>query len=339
LGGNFEWKYEFISLGYTAMHLSYDKKILSESKYAFYGKEGTMMSLYSYIDLSNISIGAELSSDANGNAGLKAGTQMKFGDIELAFNLRSFTPNFRSQYGYSFGESSAPNNEYGIYSGIKYKRFEKVKLSAYADFYGSYDETYYVPEPTKGIDLFIQADWKISNTASSLFRISAENKTDAINITDNYKKTFQKEIYRTRVEYENQLHKKFGIRFRMEANYICFRNIIADEKGAAGFVEINWQPIHFLNSGLRFSPFSTNSFESVIYQYEMAMPGYMTTVPLYDDGFRSFAFIKISFFQNMDLLIRYSITKKNNVESLGSGYLEIWGDKDQRLMFQLDCRL
>ncbi len=260
-------------------------------------------------------------------------------EFNININFRSFTPNFRSQYGYNFGESSAPNNEYGLYSGLKYKGIKNILMSAYADFYASYARTYYVPEPIHGIDLFFQTDWKIDKTSKALIRLCSENKTDVININDTGKVVYQKEIYRVRTEFENQLLKSLSLRIRLEANLIGFEKLVNEETGIAGFVEFKWEPFDFLQTGFRFSAFSTNSFESVIYQYEMAMPGYMTTVPLYGDGFRYLAFLKITPINNMDLWFRYSITKKNNVASLSSGYLEILGNRDQRLMIQLDFRL
>ncbi|MFH1052643.1 MAG: hypothetical protein V1779_17115 [bacterium] len=339
LGSNLEWKNDFLSAGFTAMHLRYDKPILSESKYAFYGKEGNMLSVYSFFNYSNFSIGAELSSDANGNAGIKTGSQIEFGDFELAMNFRSFTPDFRSQYGYSFGESTAPNNEYGLYTGLRYKGIEDFIFSTYADFYASYERTYYVPEPIHGDDLFFQTDWKMSDDVSTMLRFSAENKTDAINISDSFKEVYQKAIYRLRVELNAQLLKSLSVRFRTEADYVSFKNIIENERGIAGFLELKWLPFEFMQTGCRFSAFSTNSFESVVYQYEMAVPGYMTSVPLYGDGYRALTFIKISPVPNIDIWLRYSITKKNNVSSIGSGYLEIFGKKDERIIIQLDCRL
>jgi len=338
LGGNLEWKNEFLSLGLTAIRVQNDKELRTDSKSSFLGKEGNLISAFTFYNYSNFSFGSELSYDAKGNAGFKSGSQYKFSDFSLAMHFRSYTPGFRSPYGMNFGEMYAPNNERGLYTGLEYKGVNKLIFSAYADLYESFEKTYTVPEPIHGVDIFFQTEWKILPQTSFYFRGNAENKTDAVNITENYREIFQKNIYRFRVELDNLLFQSFSLRVRLEANLVKFEDLVPKENGFAGFLESKWDYNEILQTGLRFSAFSTKSFESAIYQYEMALPGYMTTIPMYGDGFRFFIYTKVSLFENIDIWLRYSITKKNNVNSIGNGYLEIPGNRDERVMMQLDMR-
>jgi hypothetical protein len=338
-GGNLELKGDLITLGITALHIKNDKELVTESKALFMGKEGSLLSAYSFFNYSDLSFGAEFSSDVKGNTAFKVGTQYEINNFEIALAGRSFTPGFRSPYGMIFGESSIPNNEYGFYTGLKYNGIKNILISAYSDFYASYERTYYIPEPIHGSDLFFQTEWRIAHNNKILLRLVSENKTDVIAVSETYKEIFQKQVFRARSEFESKSINSLSLRLRIEACHIDFQDYAKDETGIAGFCEAIWNPQELIQIGGRFSAFSTKSFESVIYQFELAVPGYMTTQPLYGDGFRSFLFAKISPVKNIDLWIRYSILKKNNVISIGSGYLEISGNRDERLMLQLDIRL
>ncbi|MFC2132023.1 hypothetical protein ACFLSQ_11370 [Bacteroidota bacterium] len=328
-----------LTAGFTALRLQYDKKIISESKYSFYGKDGNLFALYSYLDLDNSTIGAEASTDANGNLGFKAGSQFNFNQFDLAFSIRSFTPDYRSQFAYNFGESSAPNNEYGFYTGFRYKGIDKFVISSYIDLYASYGRTFYVPEPIKGVDLFCQTDFFIGKTTNIILRLQYENKTDAVKDKNEYQYVIQKGLLRSRLELKQKINKQLNIRLRTEVSYVNFKEVKNAETGIAAFIDLNWTPCQIIKAGFRLSLFSTKSFESVIYQYEWVMPGYMTTTPLYLEGLRYYAWLKIEPVKNLTVWLRYSITKKNNIDNLGSGYLEIDGNKDQRLILQIDFNL
>lgn len=338
-GGNIEWSSDLITLGFIALHINNDKELVTESKALFLGKAGNLLSAYTFINYGDFSLGTELSRDAKGNTAFKAGSQFEVNTLEIALAGRSFTPGFRSPYGMMFGESSIPNNEYGFYTGLRYKGISNILLSAYSDFYSTYERTYTVPEPIHGSDLFFQTDWTISKNNKLVLRFVSENKTDVITDSYNEKEIYQKQIFRARTEFASKLFKTLSLRFRIEACRIDYQDYAQDETGIAGFIESIFSPKEFIQIGGRFSAFTSKNFESVIYQFELALPGYMTTQPLYGDGFRSFLFAKISPLQNIDFWIRYSILKKNNVTSIGSNYLEIWGNRDERLILQLDISI
>jgi hypothetical protein len=338
-GSNIEWKYDLFTLGLNGLSLNNSKKIISESKGAFYGKNGTLYSLYSYLNLDFITVGTELGYDARGNPALRIGSQITLGDFEIANNLRSYTDGFRSPLGANFGEGSYPNNEYGFYTGIRYKGFDNFILSGYADIYASYGETYYVPEPIKGIDLFFQTEMNLGHKSNLYFRIKNESKTDAKRNAEDVKKVFMKNQIKSRVELKHEISKNLNLRIRGELTYVDLKSVVPDESGYLAFAEMKWDATECLMSGIRLTYFNTDSYESAIWQFEWAMPGSMYTIPLYGNGMRFYAYTRFGISDFIDFWFRYMITWKKAAESLGSGYLEIYGDKDQRYILQLDLKL
>jgi hypothetical protein len=88
----------------------------------------------------------------------------------------------------------------------------------------------------------------------------------------------------------------------------------------------------------RYTIFNTNSFNSAIWQYEYAVPGYTTTTPLYDKGSRFLTCLEYEYNNSITLFLRYSSTLFNEKETIGSGNLQLNENNNSRLIFQLDLK-
>jgi hypothetical protein len=169
------------------------------------------------------------------------------------------------------------------------------------------------------------------------FRLRYEDKTDNYKNEElQFENIYQKIRLSSRFEYRTEINKNFVLRFRIEGVRVELEE--SDyEVGYAGFGEFNWNISKVLKFGSRLAYFSTDSFDSAIWLFEYAMPGYMTTNALYGEGIRSFIYLKLTPLELIDIWVRYTYTTKNNVESMGSGWNEIDGNQDGRLYFQIDA--
>ncbi len=337
-GGNLELQLASLKFGITSYLLDYSKEITSTSKTAFNGRTGFLSSAYFFLFFVHSSYAAEISSDAKGNIAGKSSAQFNFGDVELAFHYRYFKPEFRSPYGYNLGESDAPANETGLYSGILWKAGEKLDVALYIDLYKNISETKYLPIPKKGIDVFSELDFDITSKTKIRLRLRNEISTDSYkNENDSYS-SFTKNISRVRFDFI-QSFKKIKLYMRGEGVYASFEDIYPDEKGFLAFADLCWELFSELKFGGRFTYFSTDSYESAIWQFESIVPGYYLTFPLYGKGAKFYIYAGYSLIDDVSLWLRYSILTKKGVESMGSGYNEIQGNTDSRLYLQLDVRL
>lgn len=83
----------------------------------------------------------------------------KFADISIVH--RYYAPQYQTvNYTNAFGESTAPNNEHGIYFGTQLKPFSKITLSAYYDFYKFPWLKYRADKPSRGQDILFQLKYK-----------------------------------------------------------------------------------------------------------------------------------------------------------------------------------
>ncbi len=332
-----QYENKIFSIGATILNLNYEYPIESESKTAFSGKEGLLGSIYSMYNTENISIGFEASQDAKHNLGLKGGSIFKIEDVELSFHYRNFSSEFRSPFGTIFGETYAPSNETGFYSGIKWYVNPKLILSSYFDIWKTHTKTYTLPIRQKGIELFSEANYLFDSDFELLTRIKYENKTDAITI-DKLKSTFQKGKYTFRVELKYQIDELTRLRLRNEECLITYEDLKANEVGMLFFCDLQRKIFSNLDIFGRLTYFSTDSYDSAIWQYEANPTGYTVSYALYGQGIRAFIGFEYALFNILELSAKYTVVSKNFVESIGSGLDEIQGNSKQQLFFQIDVK-
>jgi hypothetical protein len=335
-GGNLEFVFTGFVIGSTLLYLDYSKNINSESNTSFLGKTGLLNSVYSYFKSRNFIGGGEFSMDANSNIAIKAGLQKDFKKLEFALYYRYFSSGFRSPYGYGFGEFSNPSNEEGIYTAINWKYSRKFNLSLYTDIYHSLTRTYQVPAQVKGIDIFVESNYKINTGNNLLIRVRSENRTDKITDLNIKGKIIQKCRNSIRTDLSTNYSKQFQTRFRLEYCLIDYEDIISRESGIAAFSEFDYLPSVYLKIGARATLFQTDSYNSSVWQFEYAMPGFMTTTALYGAGSRFYIYGRILLLNEISLIARYSITSKNQSQTLSTGYNEIMDNSNSVISFQLD---
>jgi hypothetical protein len=332
-GGFLTYSLNNFAMGTGFFSLNYDIPIQSSSSSTFFGKNGILKTFFAnYLD-TNISIATEISLDANNNFGGKLGSVLDLEKLSLAFHLRSFDANFRSPYGRIFGEFSYPSNELGLFTGFRFKLKRNSFISSYLDIFKTYSNTYYVNDIVHGFSLFSQYDYILKKNISGLIRFTYENKTDSKN-----KAIFQEQKYSLRTDFSYNFTINLYSRFRFELCYLNFDQIIRDEIGTANFVELFYQFDKLKIFG-RFSIFSTDSYDSAIWQYEYFINGTLYSFPAYLQGSRLIAGLKYNLFNYLDLNFLYFNTSKNNTNTLSSGYDQVSTNYSNNFIFQVELNL
>lgn len=322
-------------IGLANLYLKYDYPIQSASKRVFIGKEGLLSSIYALYSQSSFSMATEITKDAKDNISYRLQGKTNLDKVKLSLNYRYMPAEFRSPFASTFGEMSNPANEEGIYLGAQWKYTSQIKQVVYYDIYRSIERTYYVPVPISGNDLFSETTYNINKKNCLLLRLKTENKTDA-------KRNENKEydIFNTRKSYIRldlrQVFINFYLRYRLEFCYMNSDKIREDELGIMSFVEVGFALYKDLNISSRLAVFDTDSYSSALWAYEYAMPGYLRTSALFKKGLRYTLNLKYKFLQSYTLNLRYELNYKPNEENLGSGYMEVEGNNDSRIFFQLD---
>lgn len=336
IGANIEYFNDKFRFGANFLSLNYNRTITSNSGAAFNGKNGFLQSYYFNLNLLDFAFLSELSLDAQQNIMFKSGVQSIYDNINFALFYRNIGENFRSPYGYCFGEFSNPENEEGIYAGISFNIERKARFNFYADFYSTKKRTFYVPARVAGLDLFGELNYRISTRNLLTFRLRNESKTDNINISSTKSLIGQATKTSARLEIESNIAKYFKLRLRSEANNIDYQGIINSQSGLLFFADIRYKPRLFYDIGARITQFSTDSYASAIWQFEYLASGYMRNLALDGQGNRLYVYANIEPIKKLNIALRYSISTYNNVNSIGTSYSKIEGNQQSQLFLQLD---
>lgn len=333
-GLNLQLDKEFLKFGITSYYLEYDKTVNSTAQSIYSGKSGLFSSSYIYYFKNDFLYTAEVGIDPNQNYLINSAFEYSYARHKIAMNYRYIKPDYRSGYGNMLCESSYLANETGLYSGYSYFR-NNFNINLYADLYETFQCTYFIPAPMKGLDLYSELLYKISSKEILLIRLKSENKSDSYkNEILNAKEVSQMTKYYLRFDYTNSLSKQFTIRYRLETTYN--QSDFDNEKGYLTFFELKFNKKIF-NINTRITYFDTDSYDSSIWLFEYAVPGYLSTMAMYGQGVRLTISSKINIGKNISLNIRYAALMKNNTDHLGSGYDEIQSNIKNDLILQLNA--
>lgn len=343
---NIEYSDDNNNLGFLITNFKYDK-ILNPTSSIYFKTKNTdnntnsinLYSIYNLYRKDKLSFGTEVAIDDNTNYTTKISSQYYEKDFVFSNQLRVSSPEFRSMYGYNFGEIGNLGNQISYYNGIEYKGFKKIKFYNYIEYYSTINKINSLPNKQIGLDVFLETEYEISKDLKLINRIKYEQKKEAANIENiNQRVIFDRNKYDFRLELHHNFDNKNRLRIRYEKTFVNFANYLNEETGDLAFVEYYSQYFEKLKFNSRITYFDTPSFNSAIWQYEYAMPGYTTTNAMFGNGYRLIFGIEYPLLDLLDLNLRYSSTFKNDKDRLGSGDLEILGNNDSRLIFQLNYK-
>ncbi len=327
------------SIGVLGLFLKYDKPIEGQSSTLIKGNGGFFSSYYYRYSSEILNSMAELSADNLGNIALKSFLTLDYKTFRFVIHPRYFSDKFRSMFGSNFGEFSYLSNEFGVYTGVQWKISNSSQLAFYFDKYASLNRTFTVPFIVSGADLLAEYNIKNESGTDYTFRIKNESKTQAMSLITKERIVYNQSNLYLRLDIANKLSQKLNLEQRIEICFVDYEGIKDKETGFLYFCELNYQLSKAFKIGGRISYYSTDSFESTIWQFEYSMPGLMTTYANYGQGTRFYANIIYEPIEELIFRLRYSNTTKNDINIIGTGLYEIKGNAEDRLYLQLDLKL
>lgn len=333
-----EWSW---SLGAGAQYLSYDKTVTSRSVLVFPRQNGVIASMFGTVAKGQSVIAAELSRDGAGNIGGRIGVESRLQGWELAAVARAFPTDFRSPFGVNFGENSKPTNEAGVYLGAVWKQIPNLRVNAYADVYTTFSSTATIPVPVRGVDIFTETTWRVERDIQVVMRLRHETKTDELTLGTG--RNSRNVVYgrgRSGLRLHGQWESSETLRLqaRYEAAYVSYEGVKTPEIGMLGFVGASWTPTLWWSITGRFVAFRTDSFDSAVWQYETTVAGTLSNPALFGQGLRAYMMLEFQPLQNITLSVRGALTRRFDVNVLGSGATQINSNTDAQLLMQVDVR-
>jgi len=347
-GGRIIYEGQWVKLGATYYQSRFSLPFERDKIYDFSGDRTNAIGADYDIIFKNMNLFGEWARSYTGAVGGISGARVLFFSeklvTDLVFAIRNYPKDFVMLHAFGFGEQSGvTQNEFGIYSGVKFKIPGLLTVDAYLDQYKFPYRTFFKPVPTEGRDLLIFAESKLSRELTLYAKYKNENKENVIKTNDEFghqvERIFDRGQSNYRIQFDYDISGMFRVRGRFEYVFVDYDGFQASEKGLMFFGDFRVKPLNRLLIDGRFIIFQTDSYDSRIYEYESELQGVVHNPALYGKGRRWYVILKYLPFDFLQLSGKYSETYYDGVKSIGSGNDRVMGDFKNRLSLQLDLKL
>lgn len=335
-GGRVRMEFPFGFIGATGYRTSFDRFISSGSsisaQFDFNGQHTSALGLdYTFLAGPAILFG-EVGRSQNGGIGLISGLETTIGlNTELTLAYRNYARDFQSILGNGFGESSGePQNEEGIYIGLRHTLNNNVTLSAYFDQYEFPAPRFGTSQPTQGYDWLGLVEVNINRDLQFYVQARSEIEDDEFQVTDDLGRErtrigrAQRSSLRAQVAY--QVNPKIRLRTRGEV----VRSQQAGEDTESGFLmyqDLRYRINDKWNIDTRVSVFDTDSFDTRLYQFENDLLYVLSNQVLLNQGQRMYLLVNYEPLPYLEIWAKFGITIFENEQRISSGLNEIQGNK------------
>ena len=331
-------------IGLTYYNSEYDKPFEYKGLYDFSGSRSNALGVDYDIVIKNVNIFGEWARSYTDIVGGVTGVKFLFFKLaDLIFMVRNYPKNFIMLHSYGFGEQSGTSqNEFGIYSGIRFKLGKFAIINAYFDQYKFPYATFYNPVPTTGKDFMTYAQWNINRNLTIYTKYKNETKEDITTVKNingfEEDKIYDRGQQNYRIQFDYDIFKTFRVRSRFEYVFVDYDGYLTSQKGLMFFSDFRVAPFRDLALDGRFVIFQTDSYDSRIYEYENELNGVVSNQGLYGKGRRWYLMLKYKPYKFLELSAKYAETIIEGATSTGSGNDEIMGDLKNRFSLQLDIK-
>lgn len=331
-------------IGLTYYNSKFDKPFEYKGLYEFSGSNSNALGVDFDIVHKNVNIFGEWTRSYTDIVGGVTGVKFLFYKLaDVVFMVRNYPKNFISLHSYGFGEQSGVSqNEFGIYSGIRFKIGKLAIINAYYDQYKFPYATFFNPVPTTGRDFMTYTQWNVSRNLTLYTKYKNEIKEDVTDfITPNgleEDRIYDRAQTNYRLQFDYDIFKTFRVRSRFEYVFVDYQGYNPSEKGLMFFSDFRVVPVKDIVLDGRFIIFQTDSYDSRIYEYENELNGVVSNQGLYGKGRRWYLMLKYRPYKFLELSAKYAETIIDGAKSTGSGNDEIMGDLKNRFSLQLDIK-
>ncbi len=315
-------------IGYLFSHSEFSLPFYNNSIYKLNGNRFNFHSLSVDLYFNLLTLSSEVAYNSTSVASLVNVNFNLTKNFYLVFSFRNYPRNYYNLYANGFGERNNTQNEKGFYAGATWKN-NLGELNFYYDqFYFPYS-TYLNIFPSSGNEFMI--DFKSRRFRSFIFGIRLKHE-EKPKTSENKELTSITNTARTEFILRG---KNYSSRTRFEIKFYDDK-ISPQEKGILLFQELNWQMFGKVKLSGRIVFFSTDSYETRLYEYERNVRGIFYNPALFGKGIRWYLAGKYRIFDFAELSFKYSETYKPFEKNLGSGYSEIDSNLDNSLIIQLE---
>lgn len=336
-----QFKREGIDAGLIGHHTHFSTPLQRSATlynaFQFNGSDNTNAGAYLNYNLNNLAFFSEYSQTLHHGKALVAGVLASLtSKLETSLLYRKFDRNFYSFYSNAIAENSIPQNEEGIYWGIKYSFSKKMAAAGYIDLFNFPWLKYRSYSPSEGSEWLARFNWRPSKTVYFFVQVREETKQRNASEDGNLYRTLPgtKRSYWINVDYAASLKLSFKTRWQM-SEYQLGKSLT---NGMMLLQDVTVDLRKITVSG-RFAIFDTDDYDNRLYVHEkdawlaFSFPAY------FGKGVRQMLLLRYKLTEKVDIWLRWACTNYLNQEIIGSGGDQISGSSRNDIKFQARIRL
>ena len=340
-GGNVSVQLGKLHLGVNGIQYQLKYPLIKDPQpynlYALNGKSfGNYSADYSYT-FKNLHFFGELASSGSQGMAFVNGLLISVSNnVDMSFLYRNISKRYQSLYTNAFTETSLPNNEKGLFSGITVRPTSQWQIDAYADIYKFPWLKFRVDAPTTGSDYFVQATYKPNKQLEIYSRYKRESKGINYNPAE---AVLNPVVYQPkknwRMQFSYKINQRFTIRSRTEIVWFDKKGPAAEE-GFLIYADLYYKPIrNTLSANMRLEYFETGGYNSRLYAYEADVLYFFSIPVLYDKGYRYYININYDLTRKLSFWLKWAQTIYPDKNIIGSGLDEINGNTRSEVRLQM----
>ena len=304
------------SVGATFYHSSYnhafDPKDVERKHYTFRGETNSVGGFHFDLYYRRLNLYGEIAKTEGAGFGLLVGTVFDFNKIEVDALMRKYARNFYNLHNYAFAEKpDETQNESGALLGVVYKPNGRIRMRAYFDRLKNPWRKYYEKMPPSRGEFWSQIDGQVSRSLSSTLRVRV--KTTKVNrkIDRSESRNTDRDQINARQQIDWWFYKKGRARVRFERIWVRYPELSKRETGWLLFGDLRFVHQKWLTLENRLISFQADSYDTRIYECENDLPGLVTNLGFYGNGWRCYILAKSQLGRAARISLKYSITHFN----------------------------
>jgi hypothetical protein len=345
IGGTIRFPFFFIDhLGISYVKTEYTPGIVARPSitekrrafYKFYGNQSENYSLFYTKNFSALRLSGEI-------VPLKSKriahiTTLNIHPTDWQVVLKSWY--IPSQFHTPFGRIPTDSNPFpksvkGFMFGIIGNPVNHIKTTSFWISKKDLWRTYFQPLPVQKKEFYFQSEIKIGQKKSLYFRYHLTTSHSYPSVINGRLKL---EKHKFRFQLKQSLNANIRFRTRLEKVFLRYSSFYSSSSGINFYQDLYWQIVGSIELRLRFSSFSSDDYDSRIYEYENDLPYVFSNFALYGRGRKWYVMLTANPVSPIKIWLKFRRIIFDDVESIGSGLMKIDSDMRQDIHFQIEYR-
>lgn len=328
MGTNINWRKAGFQIGASALYHKYSRMLNPTLKYynLHYLRDSQNYNAsidYSYYH-TRFALAGEVAMAQNGSVATINILQYHPNYLYSFSILHRYLPkSYNAMHAKTFMESSSrTQNENGVYFGTSLKPFRNISTTAYIDIFSFPWHKYQVDAPSKGIDMYILADYSVNKYSNIELRYKYKQKEGNAKYPDDETSVLPYATQKVRLRYSN--NQDSGWQFKTTADIAIYQQKHFDKESGYMFSQgVSHRGNAKLHGDIYVSYFKSDSYAARLYSYERNILSTFYMPSFYGEGARVALSGRYNITYKLSVSIKVGYTNYFNRDTIGSGTEQI----------------